>query len=285
MRPSSPLLHASILTLLASLRVVYAGVGFDCKNVVDDRVKWDLSPLGGVKTVHRIQEETPSIKNLTFTIDICGPLKRRKDVPSAEQCPAGTRICGVEEVIRPDENSTTVDRVIPIAGEYTATHGRHLESRPTRLKDSDSNANADMEGVRVELSGSRYPLDSKSGTEQKAIIEFICDRSVTGNEGSEDDESQAERRRRDESDGDDGGNVPLDDPDKGKSIKFIRYQQQTNGGVDVLRLEWRTMYACEDAKDISKPVKGGWGFFTWFIIVYASFLSSSYLIFIVHVLT
>ena len=265
MRPSSPLFQAGTLTLLASLRTAYAGIGFDCKNVVDDRVSWDLSPLGGVKTVHWIREEPPSITNLTFTIDICVPLKRLKDVPTAEQCDSGTRICGVEQVIRPDENSTTIDRVIPIAGEYTATHGRHLESRLTRLKDSDSNANADMEGVRVELSGSRYPLTGKSGLEQKAIIEFICDTSVTGNEGSEADGSQSERRRRDE---EGGGDVVLDDPDKGKSVKFISYKEQANGDAWALRLEWRTKYACEDAKDVEKPTKGGWGFFTWFIIVY-----------------
>ena len=265
MHPSSPLLQVGTLTLLASLRTVYAGIGFDCKNVVDDRVSWDLSPLGGVKTVHWIHKEPPSITNMTFTIDICKPLKRLKDVPAAEQCDGGTRICGVEQIIRPDENTTTIDRVIPIAGEYTATNGRHLESRLTRLKDSDSNANADMEGVRVELSGSRYPMTGKPYVEEKAIIEFICDPDVTGNEGSEADGSQSMRRRRDE---EDDGDVELDDPDKGKSVKFISYKEQANGDAWALRLEWRTKYACENAKDIEKPANGGWGFFTWFIIVY-----------------
>lgn len=265
MRPSSPLLH--VATLLASLQSVSAGVGFDCKHVVDDRVKWDLSALAGPKTVHWVREEPPSIHNTTFTIDLCAPLKRLKDVPREEQCESGTRICGVEQVIRPDDNTTTIDHVMPIAGEYTATHGRHLESRLTRLKDSDSNANAEMEGVRVELSGSRYPLTGKSGVEQKAIIELICDPNLTGNEGCCDDdkENDGEKSRRDE----EGDELP--DLDKGKSIRFISYKEQANGEAWALRLEWRTMYACENAKDIAPPAKSGWGWFTWFIIVYDCF--------------
>lgn len=268
MRPSSPLLHAA--TLLASLQSVSAGVGFDCKTVVDDGVMWDLSALAGPKTVHWVHEEPPSIHNITFTIDICAPLKRLKDVPRKEQCESGTRICGVEQIIRPDDNTTTIDRVIPIAGEYTTTHGRHLESRLTRLKDSDSNANAEMEGVRVELSGSRYPLTSSSGVEQKAIIEFICDPDLTGNEGCCDDEKESEKSRRDEEEDE------LPDLDKGKSIKFISYKEQANGDAWALRLEWRTMYACENAKDIAPPAKSGWGWFTWLIIVY-DFLSFVFL--------
>lgn len=262
MRPSSPFLH--ITTLLASLRSV-SSVAFDCNHVVDDRVKWDLSALAGPKTVHWVREEPPSIKNTTFTIDLCAPLKRTKGVPLDEQCESGTWICGVEQVIRPDENTTQVDRVIPVAGEYTATHGRALESRPTRLKNSDSNADADMEGVRVEFSGSRYPLNGKSGVKQKAIIEFICDPSLTGNEGCCDDDKEREPRRI-RKDEEENGELP--DLDKGKSIQFKSYREQPNGDAWVLRLEWRTMYACENAKDIAPPKQGGWGFFTWFIIVY-----------------
>lgn len=257
MRPSHPLLQA--ITLLASLRTA-SGVGFDCAYVVDDGVKWDLSPLRGPKSVHSIFPEPPTIRNFTFTLDICAPLKRLSSVPKTEQCEMGTWICGVEYMDKENETDWEVVRVVPVAGSYAATSGRHLETKPTRLKDSDSNTDSGTEGVRLEFSG-----DSK---DQKAIIEFICDSEKTGDEGFEDTEGMedGEVEKREEED------EELPNPqDDGKSLKFLSYKEEQVKGskfAEVLRLEWRTKYACEDVRDV--PTKSGWGFFTWFIIVYGS---------------
>ena len=179
----------------------------------------------------------------------------------------GTWICGVEYMDKENETDWEVVRVVPVAGSYVATSGRHLETKPTRLKDSDSNTDSGTEGVRLEFSGSRYPLSGDS-KDQKAIIEFICDSEKTGDEGFEDTEGMedGEVEKREEED------EELPNPqDDGKSLKFLSYKEEQVKGskfAEVLRLEWRTKYACEDVRDV--PTKSGWGFFTWFIIVYGS---------------
>ena len=267
MRPSQLLLQ--VASLLASLQTA-ACVSFDCKKVVDDGVIWDLSALRGPKSVHSIFREPPTIKNFTFNIDICLPLKHSSSVPKKEQCEQGTWICGVEYMDPESGNETNweVVKTVPVVGEYTASHGRHLDSKPTRLKDSDSNAESKTEGVRVEFSGSRYPLNDKKGVEQKAFIEFICDPEKTGNEGFDETEGNEDGKVEKRDDEDEELPNPQDD---GKSLKFLSYKQEKVKGsayADVLRLEWRTKYACENARESLS--KGGWGFFTWFIIVYGS---------------
>jgi len=143
---------------------------------------------------------------------------------------------------------------MPIAGEFTTSHGRGLEPNLTRLKDENDETNK-KEGVRVELNGGRYP-DTTDGVLQKAIIEFICDRNKTGLERRNNDESGKEIQHAGE-----------------KSLKFISYKSEHE--VDVLRLEWKTKYACEDISEDDRgededhrvKVKTGYGFFGWFFIV------------------
>ena len=173
-----------------------------------------------------------------------------------------------------------MSKVIPIAGEYTSTNGRSLDPKYTRLKDSASNSD-DKEGVLVELHGGKYP-DRKSGTPQKAIIEFLCAPKLTGKEGFEDQATlgadpayYGDMETRD--DGDDLPDLP--DLDKGKNLEFRSYKPEGDEGTMVLRLRWKTKFACEGAAD--KPSgdgSGGWGFFTWFIIV-LFLLAATYIIF------
>ena len=63
---------------------------------------------------------------------------------------------------------------------------------------------------------------------------------------------------------------PEDDKqDDGKSLTFVSYGS-IDDKTDVLRLNWRTKYACEDFEDDDdeSSSKGShWGFFTWFIIM------------------
>ncbi|KAK5128779.1 hypothetical protein LTR85_000112 [Meristemomyces frigidus] len=278
----------ALLLLPASI----SAVTLDCKHIRVDKQSFDLSALGGPKTVHQLQYLQPSISNTTFTIDICQSLKRTKGVPKSDECASGTRVCGIERIYNQADDSSTIERVIPIAGEFTTSHGRAMDPEVTRLKDSASNSDSELEGLRAELHGGKWP-ETSSGKLQKAIIEFHCDRDLTGNEGFEDDAERMldinsygnlTRRADDEDDEDDGDDEApeLPDLDKGKSLQFVSYKPDSDG-VGVLRLNWKTKYACESAYD--DPSSGGgsnktahWGGFTWFLIV-LFLLAATYIIF------
>jgi hypothetical protein len=102
---------------------------------------------------------------------------------------------------------------------------------------------------------------------QKAIIEFLCDKTRDGTDTEKDDrdvedeDNQDSLFRREEDD---------DKKEKQKSLNFISYKTEKPKDEEwgILRLEWRTKYACESAVD--EPLRDGssWGFFTWFIIMY-----------------
>ena len=190
---------------------------------------------------------------------------------------------------------------MPIAGEYGASKGRYLDPKVTRLKGGESHEDVSREGVRVELHGGKYP-ETRAGRDQKAIIEFVCDKKVTGNEGFEDKDAAAEaqasavtiyegmpkRAEKDDDpkpDDDDDDDPELPDMDKDHSLQFVSYRAEgsDSDSTDVLRLTWRTKYACEGERDNpsdepSKSKKAGWGWFTWTIIV-VFLLAASYIIF------
>jgi hypothetical protein len=180
-------------------------------------------------------------------------------------------VCGVEYITDNESNKTVVGQIVPIAGDYYLRTGKSLESEVFRLKDSGSNADSEKEGVRVELSGGRQPLDDKKGKKQKAIIEFICDRNTDGKdtevddrpENKEDDEEEESKLRRSEE-------------EKQKSLRFLSYKDENIKGDEfgVLRLEWNTKYACEDWVNQPREHGAHWGFFTWLIIMYVPFYSS-----------
>ena len=120
------------------------------------------------------------------------------------------------------------------------------------------------------MGGGSYP--PKNGKPQKAVVEFLCDRK---------NETEEQRRAfslRDTEEGDDEGNEKggKDDEERraeeqtddgeGGTLRFQSYDKV--GDEEVLSLEWKTRYACEDTKDGgSKSSSGHWGFFTWFIIM------------------
>ncbi|KAI9783082.1 MAG: hypothetical protein M1839_004251 [Geoglossum umbratile] len=263
--PQNAHLQSSLLFLLPSLATASL---LDCSNVVADQTSFDLSPLKGEHTVAKETGETPpSITNLTVTINICAALKKPKDANKEDSCPSGTRVCGIEHIINPADHSNTISRVIPIAGDFIH-ESRPLDDHWTRLKSSSSHADSKKEGVRGVLHGGLY-----DHRKQKAIIEFLCDKSLEGTEGLErSDGGSVEKRRRvrtteeegdGDGDGDDGKWV-----EGGPSLIIKSYGPLTDGASeDVLRMEWRTKYACEDMKNGDSETNGHWGFFTWLIIM------------------
>lgn len=261
---------SSYLAILLALPAAITAATLDCAKIRIDKQDFDLSAIGGPKTVHYQEYDPPSIANTTFTIDICNNIKREPDIDKSKQCPMGTQVCGIEETYF-DDGTHHIAKVRPIAGEFTATHGstRALEPEWTRLKGSASNEDAEREGLRLELHGGKYP-ETKEGKPHKAIIEFLCDANVTGNEGFGD----AKEKRLvslAEGEGDDKGDdeVTLPDLDKGKSIQFVSFKPEGEKETMVLRLSWKTKYACEGAEKAPPAPKkhNSWGFFTWFLIM------------------
>jgi len=258
------------LSALWLLPACIQAVTLDCAQIIDDDVKFNLEKLGGPKTVHKLEyrPSPPTTHNTTFTLDICKPLVD-KEGKKEERCGTGTRVCAKAWNYR-DGQEPYLDGVEEIAGEFTGSHGsnRALDPKVTRLKGHASNSD-NKEGVLVELHGGEY---------SKAIIEFLCNKEVTGNEGFDDKNAMdsnlygAMQRRADET-------PDLPDLDKGKNLQLISYKEEEKD-LHVLRLRWETKYACESAKDSgsSDDKSRGWGFFTWFIII-VFMMVAAYIIF------
>ncbi|CAK3974212.1 related to autophagy Atg27 [Lecanosticta acicola] len=263
----------------ALLPAAISAVSFDCQNVVVDDQHFNLESLGGPKEVNWQRKTPPSITNTTYTIDFCKPLKKSKDSSAKEQCQSGTRICATQRIFENDQS--IVQEVIPIAGEFATSNGRHMDPKFTRLKDSSSHSDSEQEGVRAELHGGLW-----NKQKQKAIIEFICDAEWEGTEGF-DDKSKAMKidsydsmgRREEPEEGGDEDDTPLPELDEGKALQFVSYKEE-KGDMGVLRLTWKTKYACEGAssKKPSGSASKGWGFFTWFLII-VFLLAATYIIF------
>jgi len=273
---------SSYLAILLALPVTITAATLDCAKIRIDKQDFDLSAIGGPKTVHYQEYDPPTIANTTFTIDICENIKRDPDIDNSKQCPMGTQVCGIEETYFLDDKTHRTAKVRPIAGEFTATHGstRALEPEWTRLKGSASNEDAEREGLRLELHGGKYP-ETKEGKPHKAIVEFLCDAELTGNEGF-DDAKEKRLVSMAEGEGDDKGEdeITLPDLDKGKSIQFVSFKPEGEKETMVLRLSWKTKYACEGAEKAPPAPKkhNSWGFFTWFLII-VFLLAATYIIF------
>ena len=188
-------------------------------------------------------------------------------------------MCRVDRSYNPyDQTDPQVDSVIPIAGNFETNTGKGLEANYTRLRATDTQ----VQGLRVELKGGAY-----AKRKQMAVIDFECDRDRTGNEGFEalDQEALVERAvRKAEAKRTfkhwSGEAVDKeDDEDNGKSLKFVSYGP-LDEKTDVLKLNWKTKYACRDAeedddRDDGRDKSGShWGFFTWFILLFVHLFST-----------
>lgn len=76
------------VTLAAAVQPATAMLA--CDRVVADRQIFDFSPLKGPHSVVTTQHTPPTDQNITYTVNLCGPLKRKGDVPKGEECPNGS---------------------------------------------------------------------------------------------------------------------------------------------------------------------------------------------------
>jgi len=201
------------------------------------------------------------------------------DRQKSHRCKDGTHVCGTREEIKPDSDDTVVNKVVNIAGNYAHSTGRSLDPKWSWIPDSGSHADVNRKGLRLELNGGKDPFDKRRGRKQQAVIELLCDDSVEGTEDFESETTLLDRnfpklhRDHDDDDGDD------DDDDKGpqgcedndaagnRSLSFCSYGPEDD--KEVLRLIWRTKYACRGAAEDGSRGDGSshWGFFTWLIVI------------------
>ncbi|CZS95520.1 related to autophagy protein Atg27 [Rhynchosporium agropyri] len=263
------LLSAFLFPLLAA-----ATGGITCGKTIVDKKEFDFSKLGGPRSAIDPQDRGASYRNITYTIDICKPLKR----DSAQTCPGGTRVCAIERDQNKETGDEIIGEIIPYAGELKEKGGGNMDAKWALLATDGSNTDSKKEGLRLTMNGGFKMVDKKKRP-QKTIVEFICDKNLEGTENLPIPEDKyVEKLKRAEGDDKKEGE-PEKDVSKEPSLKFIRVDHGDSD--DTLRMEWRTKHACEDAINNPDPPaekKPGWGFFTWFIII--AFLSTAtYLIF------
>lgn len=196
-------------------------------------------------------------------------------IPYPQELTASVSVCGITQTWNPADDPNVehpiISDVIGVAGAYDLAHGAPLDPVITRLKTSDKN----VEGIDIELHGGRH-----DDLKQKAVVSFICDADWTGNEGVDKGKKRSLAESAEDEDDEGGDNDNDKDPserykqDTKNALQFVSYQEEGEGSrrMGVLRLDWKTKYACEDAdqipdEDDDKPKKAGWGFFTWFILM------------------
>jgi hypothetical protein len=164
-------------------------------------------------------------------------------------------------VISKEDDTDIPSNAFPIAGELKEKGGDYLDPKWTRLKTSKLDEDAGKEGVRLEIKGGFKKTEDKKRA-QKAFVEFICDRTLEGDENlwdPEDKYADGNSKRKEK-----------EDSSKTPSLQFVSYDT-TGKGEDVLTLLWRTIYACENTKGEQDAERSEhWGFFTWFILMYVS---------------
>lgn len=86
-----PQLSALLLPLLVA--PVFGASTLTCENIRADGHTFDLSKLKGPHSVvtTRFEASPPEHYNTTYTLDICGPLKKSGKGSKDEECPNGTR--------------------------------------------------------------------------------------------------------------------------------------------------------------------------------------------------
>ena len=307
LRKRTPILQTS--TLLVFLPSLASSVNFDCSDIRDKGKGFDISPLDGPKSVMTSVDKAPNptMTNTTFTMDICHPLEKAKGVPKEEDCPNGSRgtwrsapvtliaclrehvpwladgimtVCGIERLINTFENTTSFLAAIPIAGAYTLHSGGELDTEITRLKTSPSPDDREKEGFRIQLHGQKYP--EKNGIDHKAVITFLCQHKAEERSDTERHRKSEVLKARDDDDEEEDHSATSEITDDGHGGQ-LKYQSfEVVGDEKVLSMEWRTPYACEDSKggdrDDDGKGSGHWGFFTWFIIMYACTSAPSFLV-------
>ncbi|PKX93804.1 autophagy-related protein 27 [Aspergillus novofumigatus IBT 16806] len=268
----SLLFSSALLTGLAS-----ATGSFDCRNIIAEGNKYDLYGLHGVHTIYHVDKAEDYIVNTTYVLDICKTLGKAS-IRGDLKCGTSKNICGFQYKYTEDRLEE-ISHAFPIAGLDPLGHGSK-DAEVTRLKGDG------QEGLLVKLAGGEYVDKDKKKKDARAVIEFQCDPGRSGLEGltsvangsseEEEEEEEDETRRRlmvREDEGDKNKDKdkektdPYDGSDPSRSLQFESFGPADDDGY-VLKLKWRTRYACDNyVRDRKGDGSSHWGFFTWLIII------------------
>ncbi|KAK3947865.1 autophagy-related protein 27 [Pseudoneurospora amorphoporcata] len=296
--PTTSLAGAAVLLLAGSLPSTITATTaaspaqvMHCKEIVVDGHKYNFGELGGPHTVVTNEYDPPAYYNYTYTLDICAPLKRKGDVKKEEQCGADARVCRLKHHYSPSDKKSTFETATTLAG------GSSFHYEASKL---DSSSDHKDGGVKLTLTGYKH-----QARQQKVVINFLCNKTLTGTEGEVEGEDQYEKPKlfatrdddeKKEEEGDDGypETQKKAEGDKAQALLWNGYKHVSED-VDLLELTWHTKFACLDDATGDKPKdgddkdkdKGGngqedinksWGFFTWLVVLL--FLAiAAYLIF------
>ena len=84
-------MRTATLTLPFLLPAFATAVTINCEHVRVDKKSFDLSKIGGPHSVIVSDDsQPPALYNTTYTIDVCRPLRKLKNIPNRDQCEAGT---------------------------------------------------------------------------------------------------------------------------------------------------------------------------------------------------
>ncbi|KAA8651574.1 hypothetical protein EYZ11_010531 [Aspergillus tanneri] len=253
---------AFTVLLSSALSGLVSASGFDCKGIKIEGFKYDLSPLGGVHTLWHVNETETYTVNTTYVLNICSTLRgaaNRDDM----KCGTSKNICGFE-IKHPRDDSGNSHQGFPIAGLDPVGHGSK-EAEITRLKKDDP----EREGLRLTMSGGEYRYQDNKKKKTNAVIEFQCDPDRSGLEGLGTTKEGADKEE----------NKGRRDGDRSPSLEFKSFDMSEADDMYVLRLDWKTRYACDNYKgDDNSDSSGHWGFFTWLIIIFFM-CAAAYLIF------
>ena len=98
--PSSHLIHIMRLSSYPRIRLSHVillipslaiAISLDCSDARDDGVSFNFLALKGPHSLYSIKQHPNKIINTTFTINICQPLRKQKDVSKEQDCPNGSR--------------------------------------------------------------------------------------------------------------------------------------------------------------------------------------------------
>ncbi|KAL4934418.1 autophagy-related protein 27 [Aspergillus undulatus] len=274
---SSPLLSAAAL-----IPGLASAVNFDCSHIKQDGYNYDLSPLGGVHEIYNTEKVGDTIVNTTYVLNVCNTLKGAANRGEHLRCGTSKNICGFQYTYTSDDNGEK-SIAFPIVG-FDHLGGGEKDAEIKRLKEDDS----EKEGLRVKMSGGEYPVEGeKKKKSAGAVIEFLCDLDRSGLEGLVDEDPKRLLRATEggengggegDGEGDSEDKAPFNNgTNPNRSLQFKSFGK-ADDDTYVLRLDWKTRYACDNYLRDSGSSSNHWGFLTWLIVIF--FLcAAAYLIF------
>ncbi|KAL1748859.1 autophagy-related protein 27 [Schizophyllum fasciatum] len=158
--------HTSLIRLLSLATVLLLAPcvaaddsAFDCHLTIEG-TQYDLTPLGGERSIARTRELPPSTMVDTLRFDVCGELPRQEGVDARDQCPEGTRAC-LTTINKKADHEDRVVSVVPVAQSAALEPAYSLLASP--------------DGISLTLHGASYPHPTNSTpTPQSLVMTLLC---------------------------------------------------------------------------------------------------------------